>query len=178
VSGDFFLSLKAIEEKGFIEIRSTPKLATLNSHDANLSIGQKRYYLEQQVNFPGNLNPIPVQSNIFKEVEANLDIDIRPFVSGDEQVTLEIFFEQSEFISEVSLNEPPPQVTRKFESMVRMKNGEMIVLGGLERDTKSNTKAGVPFLSRIPVIGWLFGKKRKSKTKDKLLIFVRPTIIN
>ncbi len=178
VSNDFFLSLKAIEEKGLIEIKSTPKLSTLNSHDANLSIGQKRYYLEQQVNFPGDLNPIPVQSNTFQEVEANLDIDIRPFVSGDEQVTLEIFFEQSEFIAEVAPNEPPPQVTRRFESMVRMKNGEMIVLGGLERETKSNTRAGVPFLSRIPVIGWLFGKKRKSKSKDKLLIFVRPTIIN
>lgn len=178
VSENFYLNLKALEVRGVVEIESTPKLSTLNSHPALLSIGQKRYYQEQQVNFPGNLNPIPVQANIFKEIEANLEINITPIVSGDDQVTLEIQFEQSEFLEEPDITAPPPQVNREFESLIRIRNGEMIALGGLERETKSNVKSGVPFLSRIPVIGWLFGKKSKSKTKDKLLIFVKATIIN
>lgn len=175
VSSDFYISLKAIEEKGIIEIKSTPKLSTLNSHLANLSIGQKRYYQIQEVNFPGLDRPIPVQSTRFEEVEANLAIDITPMVSGDEQVTLDIYFEQSEFI-DLPLNEPPPQVSRRFESMVRVRNGEMIVLGGLERESDSKTTSGLPWISRVPVIGWLFGKKRKAKSKNKLLIFVKPTI--
>ena len=178
VNNDFYLNLQAIEQKGFIEIKSTPKLATLNSHLASLSIGQKRYYLEQETNFAGSNNPILSQSNQYKEVEANLQVDITPVVSGDEQVTLEIAFEQSEFIGTPAPNAPPPQVSRKFDSMVRIRNGEMIVLGGLERDTNSKVKRGVPFLSRIPLIGWMFGKKKKSKSENKLLIFVRPTIIN
>lgn len=177
VTDNFYLSLKAVEEQGVIDILSTPKLATLNSHDAALSIGEKRYYLEQQVNFPGSDRPIPVQSNTFQEVEANLDILITPIVSGDDQVTLDIFFEQSEFLGEPALNQPPPQVSRKFESMIRVKDGEMVVLGGLERELKSNVRRGIPWLSRIPLIGWMFGRKKKNKTKSKLMIFVQPTII-
>lgn len=176
VNNNFYLSLRAVEELGVVEVQSTPQLATLNSHSAYLSIGQKRYYQEQQFSFPGIDNPIPIQSNQFKSVEANLDIQITPMVSGDEQVTMEIFFEQSEFTS-FPENAPPPQVSRKFESMIRVKNGEMIVLGGLERDLDSKTRRGLPFLSRIPVIGWLFGKHRRNKTNEKLLIFVRPSII-
>lgn len=53
----------------------------------------------------------------------------------------------------------------------------MVVLGGLERETESKLKRGVPFFSKIPLIGWLFGKHRKSKAKDKLLIFVKPIIV-
>lgn len=177
VTDNFYLSLKAVEEQGIIDIQSTPKLATLNSHDAVLSIGEKRYYLEQQVNFPGTDRPIPVQSNRFQEVEANLDILITPIVSGNDQVTLNIYFEQSEFIGEPELNQPPPQVSRKFESMIRVKDGEMVVLGGLERELKSKVRRGIPWLSRIPLIGWMFGRKKKNKSKNKLMIFVQPTII-
>lgn len=178
VTDNFYLSLKAVEEKGIIDIQSTPKLSTLNSHDAALSIGEKRYFLEQQVNFPGTDRPIPVQANIFQEVEANLDISITPIVSGDDQVTLNISFEQSEFVGEPNPNQPPPQVSRKFESMIRIKDGEMVVLGGLERELNSKVRRGVPWLSRIPLIGWMFGRKKKNKSKNKLMIFVQPTIIN
>lgn len=176
VPASFFLNLKAIEEKGLIEIKSTPKLSTLNSHLASLSIGQTRYYQIQEVNFPGLDRPIPVQSNRFQSVDANLDIDIMPIVSGEGEVTLEIYFEQSEFI-DLPENAPPPQVSRKFESIIRVANEEMIVLGGLERESDSKTKAGVPVLARIPVLGWFFGKKKRSKSKNKLLVFVKPSVL-
>lgn len=178
VSPDFYLTLTAVQQDGIIEIKSTPKLSTLNSHRATLSIGQTRYYQEQQVSFPGTDRPVPVQSNVFREAEANLDIDITPIISGDEQVTLDIFFEQSEFIGESSLNAPPPKVSRKFESHIRVRNGEMVVLGGLEYEAKSKTRRGFPVLSKIPVLGWLFGRTKKTKQKNKLLIFVKPTIVH
>lgn len=175
VSADFFLTLKAIEEKGLIEVQSTPKLSTLNNHPANMSIGQTRYYQIEEVNFPGLDNPIPVQSQRFESIDANLAINITPIVSGDEQVTLEIYFEQSEFVA-LPPNEPPPTVSRRFDSSIRIRNGEMIVLGGLERESNSKVTRGIPFLSRVPVIGWIFGNKRKEKTKEKLLVFIKPTI--
>lgn len=178
VSSNFYLTLRAAQEDGFLEVRSTPKLSTLNSHDAILSIGEKRYYQEQQFNFPGVDNPIPVQANIFRSVEANLDIKINPVISGDEQVTLDVDFEQSEFLGAAPANAPPPQVSRKFQSMIRVKNGEMVVLGGLERESKNVSKRGIPWLSKIPLLGWLFGSKSKTKEEGKLLIFIKPTIVN
>lgn len=178
VNSGFYLTLSALQQRGLIEIKSTPQLSTLNSHDASMSIGQKRYYQEQQFNFPGLDRPIPVQANVFREVEANLFININPIVSGDDEVTLNITFEQSEFLEEPNINAPPPQVSRKFDSMIRVRNEEMIVLGGLERDLNSETKSGVPWISQVPVLGWLFGKKRKTAQNNKLLIFVKPTILN
>lgn len=178
VTPDFYLGLKALQEDGIVDIQSTPKLSTLNSHPASLSIGTKRYYQEQQVNYPGLDRPIPIQATIFKEIEANLLVNINPIVSGDEEVTLDIYFEQTEFLADTGPNAPPPQVSRRFESIIRVRNGETIILGGLERELESRTRRGVPFLSRIPVIGWLFGNKRKAKQKNKLLIVIKPTIIN
>lgn len=178
VNADFYLSLRAVQQDGLVDVKSTPKLSTLNSYKASLSIGQKRYYQEQQVVYPGNDRPIPIQANLFREVEANLDLEISPVVSGDEQVTMEISFEQSEFIGESSPNAPPPQVKRSFKSTIRVKNGEMVVLGGLERESKSRTRRGLPWLSKVPLLGWLFGRTRKAQSKSKLLIFVKPTIIS
>lgn len=178
VTPDFYVTLRALQETGIIDIKSTPRLSTLNSHPALLKIGQKRYYQEQQVNYPGYDRPVPVQAVVFREVEANLEVNINPMVSGDKEVTLEIGFEQSEFIGDTGPNAPPPQVSRRFDSIIRVKNGETIVLGGLERDARSNTRSGVPWLSKLPIIGWIFGRKRKNKQNEKLMIFIKPTVVD
>jgi type IV pilus assembly protein PilQ len=60
---------------------------------------------------------------------------------------------------------------------VRVKNGEMIMLGGLEENSNSNSGKGLPLISRIPVLKWIFGNRTKSKTENKLTIFIKPTII-
>lgn len=178
VSSNFYLSLRAVQEAGVVDVKFTPKLSTLNSHKAKLSIGQKRYYQEQQVTYPGSDRPIPIQANIFREIEANIDLEITPIVSGDEQITLDLYFEDTEFQGTSTINAPPPQVSRKFESKIRVKNGEMVVLGGLERESSIKSRRGLPWLSKIPLLGWLFGRSSKTKEKGKLLIFIKPTIVN
>lgn len=178
VTPDFYLTLRALQESGVIDIKSTPRLSTLNSHTALLKIGQKRYFQEQQVNFPGLDRPIPVQANIFREVEANLEIRINPLVSGDDEVTLDVEYIQSEFVGDPGPLAPPPQVSRQFASMIRVRNGETVVLGGLERESKSKTRRGIPWLSKIPGLGWLFGRTNSNKREEKLLIFIKPTVVN
>jgi type IV pilus assembly protein PilQ len=53
----------------------------------------------------------------------------------------------------------------------------MIMLGGLEENTIDHSGSGLPGLSRIPVLRWLFGSRTKKKTENKLTIFIKPTII-
>ena len=53
----------------------------------------------------------------------------------------------------------------------------MIVLGGLERTEKSENGSGVPFLSRIPIIKWLFSSREKANNKVVTIVFIKPTII-
>ncbi|MBL4655822.1 MAG: hypothetical protein JKY33_08370 [Bacteroidia bacterium] len=106
-----------------------------------------------------------------------MSIQIKPLVSGDEQVTLDIKVELSNFTGTVTTNAPPATATRQFESIIRVKNNEMIMLGGLEEVEQSDDNSGTPFLSRIPVLKWIFSSKTKSKRSTKLNIFIKPTIV-
>ncbi|MBO9675249.1 MAG: type II and III secretion system protein [Sphingobacteriaceae bacterium] len=177
VTPNFYVKLSALENNNNVDIRSVPKLSTLNGHSANLSIGSSRFYSQKTQNVIPSLNAQTVVTEQFTEVNANLEIDIKPVVSGDDQVTLNIKVNISDFIGNPPLNAPPPKSTSKFSSIIRAKNEDMIVLGGLERTESSESGSGVPILSRIPILKWLFSSREKSNNKVVTLVFIKPTIL-
>jgi type IV pilus assembly protein PilQ len=179
VTPNFYLNLKAMESNGILKLRSTPQLATLNGHEAKLSVGQTQYYLEVSNNLA---NTGPAQQNLlqtqnFKPVNADLSLVIDPQVSGDEQITMTINVKQSSFTERITNTAPPGTLNRDFQSLVRVRNGEMIMLGGLEENQINNSGSGLPFISRIPVLRWIFGNRTKAKSENKLTIFIKPTVI-
>jgi type IV pilus assembly protein PilQ len=179
VAANFYISLKAMESNGILKLRSTPQIATLNGHEAKLSVGQTQYYLEVNNNLVNNANQNQniLQTQNWKAVNADLSITIDPQVSGDEQITMTINVKQSSFTERVSNTAPPGTINRDFQSLVRVKNGEMIMLGGLEENQTNNSGSGLPLLSRIPFLKWIFGNRTKSKSENKLTIFIRPIVI-
>ncbi len=177
VTPNFYVSLSALETNNNVEVRSVPKLSTLNGHVANLSIGSTRYYSIKTQNVIPSLTTQTVVTEQFNKVDANLDINIRPVVSGDDQVTLNIKVAITDFIGDPPDNAPPPTSTSKFESIIRAKNEDMIVLGGMERTENSESGSGVPILSRIPILKWLFSSRSKSNSKVVTVVFIKPTII-
>ncbi|WAC02706.1 type II and III secretion system protein [Lacinutrix neustonica] len=148
VAEDFYLNLKALENNSIIRLQSTPKISTLSGHEAKLSIGETSYYFEQNNRLinSGLGNDI-LQSGQWKATDANLSVNIKPFVSKDEQITLIIEVEKSAFLGRAGENAPPGKSTQQFESMVRVRNGEMILLGGLDELERENSGTGTPFLS-------------------------------
>lgn len=177
VSPNFYVTLKALEENQNVEMRSVPKLSTLNGHNATLSIGSKRYYKTETMNVIPSLQSNTITTEQYTPVEANMDITIRPVVSGDDQITLDIDVDITDFIGNTAINQPPPTSTSKFQSIVRARNEDMIVLGGIERMENSDTGSGVPILSRIPVLRWLFSSKEKTTRKVVSVVFLKPIII-
>lgn len=178
VTPEFYVSLQALESNSKIEIQSTPQIATLNGHEATFSVGKTSYYQEQRVDVSPTISGGNVISNqVWKATDANLDITVTPFVSADEFVTLDIKVDQSDFGSgQVDPSAPPNKTTQSFQSLIRVRNGEMILLGGLERDSKSESSSGTPFLSRIPIIRWFFSSRKKDKEKYKLHVFIKTTV--
>lgn len=176
VGEGFYLNMRALEENGKVKIVSTPKLAALNGHEAEMSIGETTYYQEPQTNVIGTQNPQTVQTITYKPINADLSLTIKPVVSGDDQITLEITVSQSDFTNRTG-TAPPDYQKREFKSVIRMKNQEMVVLGGLDNSRKSNNNSGVPLLNRIPIIKWFFGNQSKENSKSELTIFIRPTVI-
>jgi type IV pilus assembly protein PilQ len=179
VTPNFYLNLKAMEADNVLKLRSTPQIATLNGHEAKLSIGQTQYYLEVNNNL---VNTAVAAQNIlqtqnWKPVNADLSLMIDPQVSGDEQITMTINVTQSTFLGRVAQTAPPGTTNRDFQSLVRVRNGDMIMLGGLSENENSQTGKGLPLLSRIPILKWIFGERSKTKRDDKLTIFIKPTVI-
>ncbi|WP_350289094.1 hypothetical protein [uncultured Croceitalea sp.] len=175
---EFFATIKAMEQNGNIKIRSTPKLSTLNGHRANLSIGETTYYVVTSQNFFGSQIPTTSEIRNFQPIDAELAVSIKPLVSGNGQVTLDINVIQSDFNGErIDEDAPPGLTSREFSSIIRMQNQDLAVLGGLEEKVKNDSGSGVPFLARIPVIKWLFSKRKREDSKQKLTILIKPTVI-
>ncbi len=179
VTEAFYLNLKALENNSILKIESTPKIATISGHEAKLSIGETSYYFEQSNRLVNNnnLGNDILNSGTWKSTDANLAVSIKPFVSTDENVTLTISVEKSSFLARAGENAPPGKATQKFESLVRVKNGEMILLGGLDELKKEDSGTGTPLLSRIPIIKWFFSSRKKGKTNSKLHLFIKPTVV-
>ncbi len=177
VTPNFYASLKYLESNSVIDISSTPKISTLNGHEATFSVGETSYYQEERVNIQSSIGgPVQVSNKVWKETTANLDITVRPFVSADEYVTLEINVTQNDFQGKVDPTAPPNQSTQSFVSLIRVKNGEMILMGGLDKESNENSGSGTPYLSRIPVLKWFFSDRNQQKEKSKLHIFIKPTV--
>ena len=177
VGNGFYLSMSALENNGNVKIVSTPKLAALNGHEAEMSIGETAYYKEISNNIVGIQIPQQTQTFVYKPLNADLSLNIKPVVSGDDQITLEISVSQSTFTNRIEDGAPPGNVKQEFKSIIRMKNKDMVVLGGLDKKIKSDSNGGVPVLNRIPVLKWFFGKQTKENKKSELTIFIRPTVI-
>ncbi len=177
VTPNFYMTLKLLEDNGTIKIHSTPKLSTLNGHEATLKSGEKQYYKEIINSYFGSQTPIQNESYTWKDVEANLSIKITPFVSEDRHITLDIEIEQSEFTTRVEAEGPPGTATRSFRAQIRVQNEEMVLLGGIDRNSVTKTTSGLPFIARVPVLKWLFGQTKDNKVDHKLNVFIKPTVI-
>lgn len=178
VTKDFYTSLTLLENNSIVKLESTPKIATLSGHEASVSIGETDYYFEQTNRLINTgVNDNVLQSGQWRPTEANLSVNIKPTVSKDEHITLEISVEQSSFLGRVGEGAPPGRTTQRFESLIRVKNDEMILLGGLDELNKENSGTGTPILSRIPILKWFFSGRSKRDEKSKLHVFIKPTLV-
>jgi type IV pilus assembly protein PilQ len=175
---NFYLSLKAMETNGNLKMRSSPRLSTLNGHKAYMSIGETTYYVVTNQNFYGSQIPQASEVKNYQPIDAELSVAILPLVSGDGQITMDIKVIQSSFNGQkVDKNAPPGIDSREFTSIIRVKDQDLIVLGGLEESVKNDSGTGVPILSRIPIIKWFFSSRTREDSKKKLTVLIKPTVI-
>ncbi|MBQ0735007.1 type II secretion system protein GspD [Aquimarina celericrescens] len=174
---NFYMDIKAMETNGNVKILSTPKLSTLNGHKAYLSSGQTTYYTVTSQNIIGSQNPQTTEIVNYLPIDAELALEFKPFVSGDGQITLDIQVIQSNFSGERIAEDAPPDInSRRFSSIMRMQANDVAILGGIEQKVKNDSGSGVPLLSRIPIIKWLFSKRVREDSKRRLNVIIKPTV--
>jgi type IV pilus assembly protein PilQ len=176
---NFYVSLNALESVGDVDVRSVPKLTALNGHTATISIGSSLYYKNSTQSFiPTNASSSStVLTNAYIESDANMKISIKPVISGDDQITMGIKIDISDFTSIPTDGSPPPKSTSSYETSMRINNEDMILLGGIERTEKDDTVSGFPILSRIPILKYIFSNKSKALKKVVTVVFIRPVIL-
>lgn len=172
-----YIDIKLLEEAGLVKVESTPKLATLNGREAVLSKGETTHYKEISSSIYSSQTPIENQSYTWKEVNADLVITITPHVSLDSLVTLNIDIQQKEFGPRMAVDAPPDINKRGFKSIVRVSDGDVVLLGGIDTSSDKTTAKGLPWLARVPVLRWIAGKDKRAKTEQKMNVFIRPKII-
>lgn len=176
---NFYVNIKALEQKGIVNIKSKPILSTLNGHTASLKIGTVQNYIFNEIMPVTNqLSSSFLQKETIQKIEANISFEVTPWVGPEGEITMEIKpdFQTpiGEFVPDKKLI--PAINTRSFQSTVRMNDGETIILGGLIQDTESNTEDRFPLLGDIPFLGKLFTNVNKKKGRAELLIYLTPRI--
>ena len=174
---DFYFKINALAKDGKANIRSRPQISTLNGHAASISIGTTQYYiLETNTPFQSPSNYYLQETQRFETIEANVRLEVVPWVSASGEVTAEIRPEFSTPVGNFDPEVPPTINSRLLDSTVRLQDGETIILGGLIQEEQTANYTKVPILGHIPLLGHLFRSRSHETRKAELVIFLTPHV--
>ncbi len=167
LSGSFSLdvALTALERKGQGKILSQPKVMMQNNFEAEMTQGVQI--------------PIQTVSNNTVTVsfkDAALTLKVKPQITASNTVMMGISLENASPDYSRSVNGIPPIDTQRAITQVLVNDSETMVIGGIMKSQETSSKSGVPGLSRIPLMGWLFRRDLVAEDLRELLIFITPRI--
>jgi general secretion pathway protein D len=177
-SGSLTGVLNALEGKTKVNVVSAPKLMVINNQTASLQVGNQVPVLTQ--NSTGTIDPNAPVINAIEYRDTGVILKITPRVNGSGLVLLDISQEVSDVLSAraaASGIDSPTISTRRVSTTVAVQDGQVLALGGLIRNIQTRDKAGIPFLSQIPIIGGLFGRQVEATDKIELVILLKPRVI-
>ena len=182
-NGVYFLGFLAnfLQTSGAGNILSTPNLLTLDNEEAKIVIGQNVPFVTGQYantgggsSNNGSVNPFQT----FERKDVGLTLRVKPQISENGTVKMTIFQEVSN-VQPGSINSPTGLITNKrsIESNVLVEDGSIVVIGGLLSDTYEGNQEKVPGLGDVPLFGNLFKSESRSRTKNNLMVFLRPVVM-
>ena len=165
------MRLSAGELLGLSKVIAAPKVTTLDKREAKISQGES---------IPFQTTSLQGTQTTF--VDANLELNVTPQITSRDpkEVGKQIMMKVRATRNAVGARSNPagPSIDRReTNTQVIIRDGETMVVGGVFIDTQNNSVAGIPYLSRVPVLGWLFKQKTESVAKQELLIFLTPNIV-
>ncbi len=189
LKGDASLNevVKFLQTQGDVNAISNPKVLTLNNQPALITAGTEYFYkIQSETNQQGTGGGVAAttQNDLVQSVFAGVLLTITPEISADRTITLKINPSLSETTQDISNEDnserrmPPDLDRRQLSSVVTVKDGNRIVLGGLINTKNTNESSKIPILGDIPVISYLFKYENKVKTVRELVIVIEPHIIH
>ena len=176
ITNNYFLTatLTAAASEGKAKVLSDPKIATLNNQAANINVTTQIPYVTSNVASTG------VQTQTVQYVTTGIQLTVTPSINADGRILLQINpnVSQPSVTSAGSTQTGAPAIdSRNANTTILVRDGETIVIGGLISDSLQDTISKIPVLGDIPILGWLFKKKTKTRVRNELLIFVTTRIL-
>lgn len=168
--------LNALTTVTTVKVISAPKLLVLNNQSASLQVGDQVPIVTQSSVSTETLNAPVINSIEYRDT--GVILKVTPRVNDSGLVLLDVSQEVSDVSQTASSNIDSPTIQqRKIASSVAVQDGQTIALGGLIRDNVTRTKDGLPFLSKIPVLGSLFGSTDNEAKRTELLVLLTPRVV-
>ncbi len=188
-------SIKLLETFGKLHVLSSPKLSVLNNQTSLLKVVDESVYFTIEVTAgtynqtTGGLITAPTYTTTVHTVPVGFMMYVTPQIGADAEVTLNLRPTITRILSYANdpnpalaqyniVNRIPQIQTREMESILRVRNGDIAVLGGLMQDTRNGSTSQIPGLGSAPGLGELFKSRNDSNGKSELVIFMRPVILN
>lgn len=195
-NSDITASISALETFGVAKAISSPRVNAMNNQKATLDFSETLIYFTISTSqsttsstTPATVATVTATKN---EVPVGVQITITPSINlATKEVTLDIqpklSVNSGRTVADPSVNPNtgaslgntvPIIKTRSLSTIAKVHSGNILVIGGLMSDTTTNTDTGIPFIARIPIIGWLFKSVSKESDVVETVIFIKATIVN
>ncbi len=187
--GDISSTVRLLETFGSVRVLSSPKIMALNNQTALLKVVDNIVYFTTGIevtetetrtreNYTTNIHTVPVGlvMAVTPQISAgnSIILNVRPTISGIIDFKLD---PNPALALAGTVNKIPEIQMREIETILKIENRNIAIIGGLMQDTAEQDRRGIPFLSQLPWVGDLFSYRNDSYKKTELVIFIRPTII-
>ena len=186
---DLGVTVRLLGEFGDVRVLSTPLVMALNNQTAVVKIAENRVFFTSEVST--ETSETSVERNVrtkLHTVPVGLILLVTPSVADDDEIILKIrptvtretgfaLDPNPELAAAGVVSRIPEIAVREIESVLRLRSGEVAVLGGLMREESREDTTGVPLLHRLPGIGAAFRYRDRKREKTELIVFLRPTVV-
>jgi general secretion pathway protein D len=175
VSDNLQVALRALETNGRTQVLSAPSLVVMNNQQAQIQVGDNIPINQTTVNT--NVSNTTLSS--VEYVQTGVILDVVPRINPGGLVYMDIQQQVSDAdTSSITATQTNPRIsTRSVSTQVAVQSGQTVLLGGLIQQNNTDSDTSVPYLGRIPGLGWLFGTNSKSKGRTELIVLITPRVI-
>jgi general secretion pathway protein D len=169
--------VNALNAVSDVNVVSSPQLFVLDNQTGTLQVGDQVPITTQSS--VSTLNPDAPIVNSVEYRDTGVILSVTPRVNASGLVSLDVIQEVSDAVPTTTSDISSPTIQqRRIESTVAVQSGETVALGGLIRDRRIDANQGVPYLSKIPVLGWLFGVSDEAASRTELLVLITPRVVS
>ncbi len=176
--GGLQAALHLIDKYGSAKVISNPHVSALDNQKATIKVGDRIPICQQNVVGSGVVGGT---TNVFATTSQYIDtgvlLQVTPHINAGGLVTLDVQVEVSVAGATTGVCVAPPINTRSVQTLVAVPSGNTLVMGGLIKEDKENSSNGLPLISRIPVLGGLFGSQTLNNNRTELVLFIAPKVV-